>query len=145
MLTESLVALAAAGSTALVGAMATDAWHVARSGVLRLFGTGTSKAPEEQPGLVARLDADAALVAGAQDAESARQSLLPAWRLRLEEFLREHPEAAEDVRAFTERTIAVLPRPEQHRVQHVVASDHARVFAAQFGNVIIHRESDEPS
>ena len=38
MLSEALAALAATGGTALVGAMATDAWQTARDRVLRLFG-----------------------------------------------------------------------------------------------------------
>lgn len=121
MLAESLVALATAGSTALVGAMATDAWQATRSGLLRLFGRGTPCAQDDPPPLAAQLDGDAALVAGVEDAELARQNLLPSWRLRLEEFLRARaPEAAEELRELTERTTAALPRAEQHWVQHIV-------------------------
>jgi hypothetical protein len=37
---DELVELARAAGTALVGAMATDVWQVARSGMARLFGRG---------------------------------------------------------------------------------------------------------
>lgn len=40
MLSEALSGLAAAGGTALVGAVATDAWHSARTGFARLLGRG---------------------------------------------------------------------------------------------------------
>ncbi|MER6112569.1 hypothetical protein [Streptomyces hirsutus] len=143
MLAESLAAVAAAGSTALVGAMATDAWQVTREGAARLFRREAGRA-EPRPGLVVQLDADAALVARAEDAEPARQSLVPGWRLRLEEFLRADPEAADGLRELTERTLAALPRTEQHWVQHVNAHDRSQVFAAQGGNVIVHREAGDP-
>lgn len=101
MLAESLVALATAGSAALVGAMATDAWQATRTGVLGLFGRSSTSsrdgtaaqpvggtAPEEggteavpaadgRIALVAaQLDGDAALVARADDTAAARRSLL---------------------------------------------------------------------
>ncbi|MFB7618020.1 hypothetical protein [Kitasatospora sp. NPDC056181] len=152
MLAESLVAVATAGSTALVGAMATDAWQTTRTGVLRLFGRGTPAADAESgqetppgPGshialVAAQLDGDAALVARAEDTELARRSLLPGWQLRLQELLREHPELAGELGDLTERMRRSLPESEQRWVQHVVAHDHSQVFAAQGGNVIVHRE-----
>lgn len=168
MLAESLVALATAGSTALVGAMATDAWQATRTGVLRLFGRastglqddagarpGDGAAPEEGGAedvpaaegrialVAAQLDGDAALVARADDTAAARRSLLPAWQLRVQELLREHPELAGELTDLTERMRRSLPEEEQQWVMHVVAHDHAQVFASQGGNVVVHQERSE--
>lgn len=137
---DSLAALAAAASTALVGAMATDVWGTARDGMLRVLGRGEPLGEEEPSALAAQLDGEAALVRAADDAEAARQSLVPAWRLRLEQFLRDNPEAVDDVRALTRRLSAELPHTPQYSVQHVVAHDNAQAFGVQHGNVIIHQE-----
>ncbi|ANJ05538.1 hypothetical protein [Streptomyces parvulus] len=134
---ESLAAVATAASTTLVAAMATDAWGAARSGLLRLFRRG--EGPEEGA-MAALLESEAALVAEAEDAEAARRQLAPAWRLRLEQFLRAHPEVADEVRELTRRLEDELPARERHWVQHVEARDHGQAFGAQGGNVIVHQE-----
>lgn len=133
---ESLAALAAAASTTLVAAMATDAWQSARTGMLRVLRRGNDDEPAV---LAAQLDSEAALVLASDDAEAARQSLLPGWRLRLEQFLRDNPEAAEAIRELTERLAAELPRPQQQWVQNNEAHDNSQVFGVQNGNVIIHQ------
>jgi len=56
MLVEALAALAGAGGTALVGAMATDAWNSTRSGVARLFGRGGTA---QQTAIEAQFDVNA--------------------------------------------------------------------------------------
>lgn len=133
---ESLAALAAAASTTLVAAMATDAWQTARTGILRVLRRGSS---DEPAALAAQLDSEADLVLASDDAQAARQSLLPGWRLRLEHFLRENPDAAEAIRELTEQLAAELPRPQQQWVQTNEAHDNAQVFGVQNGNVIIHQ------
>ncbi|MFJ7423844.1 hypothetical protein ACIQXD_35425 [Streptomyces uncialis] len=156
MLAESLVALATMGSTALVGAMATDAWQATRTGVLELFGRGITAdgtAPEEGGGpeaalaadgrsaqVAAQLDGDAALVTRSEDAAAARRSLLPGWQLRLQELLREQPELAGELGDLIEQMRRSIPEEEQQWVMHVVAHDHAQAFGSQGGNVIIHQE-----
>jgi len=137
---ESLAALAAAASSTLVAAMATDAWQAARSGILRVLRRGSVDEPVL---LAAQLDGEAALVVAADDEEEARQSLLPGWRLRLEQFLRDNPDAAEGLRELTERLAAQLPSPQQQWVQKNVAHGNARVYGVQNGNVIIH-EAAQP-
>ncbi|WP_254705775.1 hypothetical protein [Streptomyces vilmorinianum] len=132
MLEESLTALAAAGGGAVVAAMATDAWQVTRDGVVRLF-----RGRAEVEG---RLEEDAALVAGAEDAQAAddaRQALVPAWALRLRALLAEHPEYADELRAL----IRDAPGAQQS-VQHNTAHDNARVFGVQHGNIVFHRNPD---
>jgi len=61
------------------------------------------------------------------------------WPLRLEQFLRDNPEAAEAIRELTERLAAELPRPQQQWVQNNEAHDNSQVFGVQNGNVIIHQ------
>lgn len=133
---ESLAALAATASTTLVGAMATDAWQAARTGILRVLHRESDGEPAV---LAAQLESEAALVLASDDADAARQSLLPGWRLRLEQFLRDNPDAAEAMREWTERLAAELPRPQQQWVQHNEAHDNAQVFGVQNGNMIIHQ------
>lgn len=135
---ESLAAVATAASTTLVAAMATDAWGAARSGLLRLF--GRNEDGSEQGSLATLLESEAALVSEARDPEAARRQLAPAWQLRLEQFLRAHPEAADDVRELTRRLQDELPARQGHWVQHVEARDHGQAFGAQGGNVIVHQE-----
>jgi hypothetical protein len=142
LMIESLAALAAAASTTLVASMATDAWQAARTGILRVLRRGND---DETALLAAQLDSEAALVLAADDAEAARQSLLPGWRLRLEQYLRDDPEAAEGLRELTERLAAGLPRPQQHWVQKNEAHDNSQVFGVQGGNVIIHQAAAESS
>ncbi|MER5309087.1 hypothetical protein ABT034_15010 [Streptomyces sp. NPDC002773] len=130
MIEESLTALAAAGGGAVVAAMATDAWQVTRDGVVRLF-----RGRAEVEG---RLDEDAALVAGAEDTDEARQALVPAWALRLRALLTEHPEYADELRALIRDTPG-----GQHSVQHNTAHDNGLVFGVQHGNIVFH-QSPEP-
>ncbi|GKQ37866.1 hypothetical protein [Streptomyces sp. A012304] len=140
---DSMAALAAAASTALVAAMATDTWQAARDGMLRVMGRGREDEPAQ---LAARLDEEAALVRAADDSDAARRSLLPAWRLRLEQFLLAHPEAVDEMDELTRRLTTALPRAQQNWVQHVDARDHGQAFGVQGGNVIIHQEppADRP-
>ncbi|WAL71010.1 hypothetical protein OU787_05560 [Kitasatospora sp. YST-16] len=140
MLAESLVALASAGGTALVGAMATDAWQTVRDGAARLFGRGGAAGQEL---VEARLDRDAGLVALASEPERARQGLAPAWQVELEALLTAHPELADELRVFVEQTVAALPRAEQHWTLNVTARDHGRAYGALGGNVVVH-EAAQP-
>src|SRR5581483_9272505 len=74
VLGEVAAALAEAGGSALVGAMATDAWQATRSGVARLFGRDGSA---RRAAIEAQLDGNAALVAQAEDPDEVRASLVP--------------------------------------------------------------------
>ncbi|MFJ9621492.1 hypothetical protein [Streptomyces sp. NPDC101181] len=134
---ESLAAVAAAASTTLVAAMATDAWGAARSGLVQLFRRDEEP---EQGALVTLLESEAALVARAGDPEAARRQLAPAWQLRLAQFLQAHPEVADELRELTRRLQEELPAQQRQWVQHVEAHDHGQAFGAQGGNVIIHQE-----
>lgn len=138
MLVEGLAALAAAGGTGLVGAMATDAWQTARSGVARLFGRA---GPQRQAEIETQLDSNAALVAGAEDpgeAEQIRQSLAGMWRLELAALLRRDPGAEDDLRALVAQIHDALPAPQQTWVQTNIARDHATQNIVQHGTMHVH-------
>jgi hypothetical protein len=134
MLSE-LAELAEAGGSALVGAMATDAWQATRSGVARLFGRGESA---RQIAIEAQLDGNAALVAQADDPDGVRQSLAPAWRLQLEALLRQDPAVEEELRALVAQVRQALPAPQQSWVQTNIAREEAIQNIVQHGTLHVH-------
>ncbi|MEV3987580.1 hypothetical protein AB0J57_01590 [Streptomyces sp. NPDC049837] len=138
MLAEPLMALAGAGATALIGAMATDAWQGARGGIVRLFGRD-----DENRGAVvaAQLDEDAVLVGRTDPAEEdrVREELVPVWRRRLVVLLEEHPDAEEDLRGLVERVRGGLPDERRVWVQTNTARDSATLFAVQGGSIHYHQ------
>lgn len=142
MLGELAAALADAGGTALVGAMATDAWQATRSGVSRLFGRGGSA---RQSVIEAQLDDNAALVAQAEDPEAARQSLVPVWRLQLEALLRQHPDAEEELRVLVAQVRQALPASQQAWVQTNIARDEATQNIVQHGTLHVHPGVEGPA
>ncbi|MGW6732966.1 hypothetical protein [Streptomyces sp. NPDC055013] len=86
MLTEALVALAAAGGTAVVQAAGTDAWSGLRQRVAQLLGRGD--ADREQVELD-RLEQTAAALEAAGDTEAERVQIRheTAWQTRFEALL----------------------------------------------------------
>jgi hypothetical protein len=139
VLGEVAAELAGAGGSALVGAMATDAWQAARSGVARLFRRG---GPERQSAIEAQLDGNAALVVQAEDAAAVRRSLVPVWRLQLEALLRQCPEVEEELRALVVQVREALPPPQQSWVQTNIARDEARQNIVQHGTLHVHSGGD---
>ncbi len=120
-------AVAEASSTALVGAMATDVWQATRSGAARLFGP---RGPAGQAAIEAQLDADAALVPQAEDADEVRQGLTAMWRLELGALLGQHPQAEDELRALVVRVWEALPTPQQTWVQSNIARNQATQYTA---------------
>lgn len=125
MLAETLGALAAAGGTALVGAVATDGWQVTKRGFSRLLGRGdehrASAVEERLESTRAALEA-----AGPQD-ERVRVQQEAAWTARLEDLLTEHPQAADDLRALVRQiTEATGNRSAGHVTQYATARDHSQ-------------------
>lgn len=137
-----LEALALTGATTVVAAMATDAWQATRTGAARIFRHG---GPARQEATAARLEADAALVARAADAQRARLGLIPRWQLELEELLRDHGDAAGEVQALVHEVRSLLPGTQETWVQNNIARDHGQVFASLGGNVIVHQGPPEPA
>jgi hypothetical protein len=102
--------LALSGATAVVAAMATDAWQATRRGMARLF----SRRGGAVPAVEAQLDGDAEIVERDEDTDGARQDLVGPWRRRLLALLREFPEAQADLTTLIEEIRGQLPQAEQN-------------------------------
>ncbi|MFI9174598.1 hypothetical protein [Streptomyces lincolnensis] len=134
MIPDWLTTLAAAGSAALVNAASTDVWQSARDRFVRLLGRDDAGRTETA---ARRLDALRG-IAQEPGNERALAEARRAWRLRLEDLLEEHPDAADELRS----AIAELPPPRptataaNHQVNH--AYDHGTVNSVQNGDLTIH-------
>lgn len=140
MLDEALATLAMTGATTIVAAMATQAWQATRVGVLQLF----HRDQTQQTSIAAQLDGDDVLVTQDSDADGARRALVPSWKLRLEKLLRQHPDAADELRALMAEVQAELPQPQQRWVQNNTSHDRGTVFAVLGGNLHLHRGLGDP-
>ncbi|WP_405860913.1 hypothetical protein OG361_37615 [Streptomyces sp. NBC_00090] len=137
---DALLVLAQAGAGAVVAAMATDAWNSARIRAAHLFRRSDSDPAEEGEPLEGELlERDNQLVVAMEDREEARARLLPGWELRLRLLLEGRPEAAEEIRRLVDDIEFSLGTAGRSSVQINSARDHGQVFAAQGGNVIVHR------
>ncbi|MFD3808999.1 hypothetical protein ACFWSF_24795 [Streptomyces sp. NPDC058611] len=137
-MTDPMSALVMAGASSIVAAMATSAWEGARERVVEVF---RRRGDDGVAAIEAQLDADARLVVDEEDAYGTRQDLLRPWARRLAALLREHPEAAEELRRAVEEVAAALPRSEQHWTQNVTAHGGGTALGAQGpgSSVHIHR------
>ncbi|WP_217198676.1 hypothetical protein [Streptomyces buecherae] len=127
--------LVLAGGGAVVGAMATDGWQVARTGVTRLFRRGSD---EEAAGIERQLDSDAERVARAEDAERVRNRLLVLWAEELETLVRRHPVLEQELQALIDEIRAATPQAEPRVSQHNYARDNSQQYNTINGNVIVH-------
>ncbi|MFE1413421.1 hypothetical protein ACFW6F_21865 [Streptomyces sp. NPDC058746] len=132
---EILTALVQDGGTAIVAAMATDAWQTTRPRVLELF---RWLSPARQTRIEVQLDDDALLVAQDGDADDAREDLRPGWRRQLVALLNQHPEAADELQSLIDQINRALPQPQQNWVMNVTARDRAAAFGSQGGDVNVH-------
>ncbi|MFD3485648.1 hypothetical protein [Streptomyces sp. NPDC058665] len=139
-MTDPMSVLAMTGATTIVAAMATSMWESARGGVAALF---RRRGDDEATAIAVQLDGDADLVAGEDDTEGVREELIRPWARRLAALLREHPEAADELRRVVEEVAAGLPRTEQHWTQNVSAHSGGTAFGAQGpgSSVHIHRHA----
>jgi hypothetical protein len=133
MLTEALIALAAAGGTTLVEAAATDSWATAKAGAARLLGRGR---PEQTAVIEARLEngrAQLAELSGPQlDAAQSRQVL--AWTTRLEDLLEEEPGAADGLRQLlSDLAAAGVPGTASFGDHGVLVGGHVTNVASSGG------------
>lgn len=141
---DSVAWLAAAGSTALVDAAATDAWQTARTGFARLLGRGNHRT---ELSVATRLDGMAAQLEQQPDheREGARQELVIGWTARLRDFLEDNPEVAAELRELIDRVRVGLPETSNVAGQSVHARDHAVQYVSQHGNVYVnHHAPQEP-
>lgn len=110
--------LVESGSTAVVGAMDTDAWRGARARVSRMFGRGR---PIRQARYEAQLDDNADRVAHAEHPDQARADLVAVWRLELQALLQRYPDAAGELRALVTTLQQTLPPAQRTWVQAYLA------------------------
>lgn len=132
---QFLETLALTGSTTLVAAMATDAWHTACARIAGLFRRGD---PGQQSAIEAQLDNSNALVTQAEDTDRARTGLVPLWQLQLEALLRRYPDAEDELRTMIAEVRSALPQAQQSWVQNITAHDHGHAYGAQHGNVNVY-------
>ncbi|GAB3090323.1 hypothetical protein [Micromonospora schwarzwaldensis] len=136
MVAEWLMGVAGAGGSALVGAVATDVWGVARDGLAKLFGRGGDR----RAALAQRwADESALTIEGADDRLAAIEREAQTWQQRLADLLEEFPEAAEDLREWAERVRADLPTAQQSFANTFIARDSSSQYNAPGGNVVVHQ------
>ncbi|WP_435599446.1 hypothetical protein [Streptomyces anulatus] len=119
MLVEGLVAVAAAGGTAVVQAAGTDAWNGVRGGLARLFGRGE---PGREQAELERLDRTRSVIEAAGDGAEAQQvqiAQVARWQTRIEALLEELPVAEQqlvvaELRALVAQAEAAGPVQRVH-------------------------------
>ncbi|WP_146191745.1 hypothetical protein [Streptomyces sp. VMFN-G11Ma] len=124
----TLIALASAGGTAVVSAMATDGWNTFRSSIVTLW-------RQFRPDSASEVDRDletsrsALLAAPDREAEQLRQALQSAWQGRMLTLFLEDRSAAVEFEALLSRlTGAASLKP--NLTFHAEARDHGRVYQA---------------
>lgn len=118
-----------AAATALVGAMATDAWQAARSAVLKLWNrvhSGQAAAIGQQ------FDEDRSDVL-AEDDPQVLDQIADTWARHLVHLLRTDPALETELRRILDQELAPLLSPQQQRqVQQVWmtanASDQGKIY-----------------
>jgi hypothetical protein len=124
--------LVLAAATALVGAMATDAWQQARTAVVDWW---RKAHPEQATTVGAELDSARAQILAARERgdEDTEQALTGIWRLRLQQLLQEEPAVGRGLqRLLKEHLTPALPAAEQARVQQIIINAQARDQARQY-------------
>ncbi|MBF8190206.1 hypothetical protein ITP53_31670 [Nonomuraea sp. K274] len=115
----------AAGS-ALVTAMATDAWQQARTAVVALW---RRFHPEQAGPLEAELaEVRAQVLAARLDGDTdTEEALAGAWRLRLAQLLRQSPEAGAELRRLLDERLTPAAAPRTIEM-NATAHDESRVY-----------------
>ncbi|WP_066376582.1 hypothetical protein [Herbidospora mongoliensis] len=121
-----------AAVTALVGAMATDAWQQSRTAVVAWW---RKVRPEQADAVQAELETTQTQVLAARERADSdtEQALAGVWRLRLQHLLNEDPDIGPQLQhLLDEHLTPALPAAEQARVQQIVINAHAHDQARQF-------------
>ncbi|MEU9164510.1 hypothetical protein AB0D29_30090 [Streptomyces sp. NPDC048424] len=139
---QALLELAGVSSTAILAAAATDAWQTMRSGVAGLLRRhGESRGENAEPGLLARLDEDAAALEAVaeDDRQAVREERAGALRTRLEGWLAEHPQAAAELEALTARRGGRAAK----NVMHVNGQGTSPTYGVMFGTMNIDNRGND--
>jgi hypothetical protein len=134
MSAEALTALAEAGGTALVGAIATDAWKKVRNEMAGLFSRGSG---QRKAAIEAQLESHAELVERANDSDRVRQLVAKVWQLELTRLLEEYPDVESELRHVIAQVQDSLVAEQEHWVQNNIASRGGVVYAVQDGKQTI--------
>ncbi len=133
--------LAMSGATTLVGAAATEAWHQARAGFVRLFGGD----PKRDIRIGRRLDELGRDVeqADVDKRDSVRQRSAAAWQTRLADLLEDDPGSAEALRMWQQQIEDLLPPAQQQWVQNIVATAPGAVAQGVMFGAIYNRPAPQ--
>ncbi|MFI6233288.1 hypothetical protein ACIBD9_06995 [Micromonospora sp. NPDC050784] len=142
MLEGWILSAVAAGGSALAGAVATDAWQSARTGVAGLFGRAGQRRAE-----LAEVWADqtAAEIASAPAGQqvAVRQRLALVWQQRLADLVEEHPELGDELRIWAADLRRRLPALQSDWVNTFIASDNATQYNAPGGSITVTNRLEE--
>jgi hypothetical protein len=132
--------LVLAAATAVVTAMATDGWQVARRAMVKLW---RRVQPEHVPAIESELDDTHAEITAARrmGQTSAEEPLVAYWQLKLQRLLNSSPELEAALRRMLDEVLMpLLPADDQVRIQNVqnitASAPGATAQGAMFGNVI---------
>ncbi|SCE91486.1 hypothetical protein GA0070607_3159 [Micromonospora coriariae] len=120
------VELLAAAASALVGAMATDAWGWAKTSFAQLFGNSDRTHAEAAE---RRLEASRTELEGLSGEEllSARSRVEAAWQARLGDLVEDAPEVAMRLESLVKEATARVSQTRTGSIQqHAVAFDNAQ-------------------
>lgn len=120
------VELLAAAASALVGAMATDAWEWAKTSFARLFGGDD---PARAEAVERRLEESRVELEGlsGQELVQARSRLEAAWQARLSDLVEEVPDVGTRIETLVKEVAARVPQTTIGPIQqHAVAFDNAQ-------------------
>jgi ABC-type cobalamin transport system ATPase subunit len=126
--------LVIAAATALVGAMATDAWETARSAIVRLWRRVHPDRAEAIGGELTEVRGEVLQAREASDT-TVEQELTAEWQRRIHRLLQADPSVAEDLqRILADELVPLLPAAERSQVSSIMmkatASGQARVYQA---------------
>lgn len=127
-----------AAGTALVGAMATDAWQQVKHAVINLWHKVRPERADEVGGELEELRRHV-LQARADGDEATEHALEGVWQLRLQELLRGDPALAGNLRQVLDEVLTpALPLPGQTRIGTILMTGTSRESSTftQIGNQV---------
>ena len=144
MIPEWLMSVVAAGGSAFVGAVATDAWTGARAAMGRLFGRGGPRRQEIAEQLADQTAAEIEAAPADRQIE-VRERWAARWQDRLADLVAEYPDLGEELRAWAEQLRAELPTAQQTWVNTFIARDNAVQYNAPGGTITVTNSGDRPA
>jgi len=132
MLTDEMMALAAAGGSALIGAAATDAWQMTKASFSRLLGRDDAR---RMAAVGQQLEESRAQLTAEDSSEQTRVLQRAMWTARLEDLLIERPQLAEQLRRSVQQVNqATGMATAAPVVQRVVGLDQAQQAVQGYGS-----------